>query len=105
MSASHSRSFDHHARGLGELVGAPCHVTRMGQVYDGRGSLMRPDLDGCWLRCPEIGKPLWLLVGADNWVRTSPVQSITIDDRAANVVSVRTLDARYRFVFPVSASA
>lgn len=84
---------------LEDLVGAPAHLTRVGDVYDGRGTLMLPDLHARWLRCPEVGKPLWLLVGETNWVRTSPVEAILIDESAWRVVSVRTHDARYRFVF------
>ena len=103
MNASQTRSPG--PQHLEDLVGAPCHVTRMGWVYDGRGSLLLPDVHAHWLRCPELGKPMWLLVGEDNWVRTSPVESIVVDGSAQNVVSVRTHGARYRFVFDTLAAS
>ena len=85
---------------LAALVGTPCRLTRVGQCYDGRGTLAWPELDGQLLRCPEVGKPLWLLVGESNWVRTSPVASISDErDRESVRLFVRTGSARYSLVF------
>ena len=97
MKTSSSRS-SRIPHDLSSLVGAPCAVTRFGQEYEGRGTLRLPGLDGHWLRAPEIGKPLWLVVGVSDWVRTSPVISVKATSSGA-VVVVRTEHARYRFVF------
>jgi hypothetical protein len=86
---------------LATLVGCPCRLTRVGDCYDGRGTLAVPGLDGQLLRCPQVGKPLWLLIDQRNWVRTSPVVAISTEsDRGGVVVFVRTGDARYSFAFP-----
>ena len=41
---------------------------------------------------------MWLMIGEENWVRTTAVVSV-LSDESDHVVVVRTTDARYRFVF------
>lgn len=83
---------------LTRLVGAPCKVTRIGSTSNGHEPYPMTERDGELLCCPEIGAPLWLLIGA-TWLRTSPVADIRLGDGADTVVVVCTQNANYRLAF------
>jgi len=84
---------------LASLVGASCKATRTGSARHGPCSLAMTDTDCRLVRCPELGAPLWLLAGESQWIRTSPIVAILVEDRAGLTVIVCTQRARYCLVF------
>jgi len=82
-----------------QLVGVPGKATRTSRGREDHRALAMSDVDCQLIRCPTIGGPLWLLIAGSRWIRTSPVASIELDERAGLAIIVCTHDARYHLVF------